>query len=117
MSLLNNSIAYAQFRSRSGWKGMALIAGGYVVVLGGFMALTAKLSRYPADTMVAWTGGLGVIHTLALLFFGTTRVSGSIRQDITTGMVESNRLMPISSTEAVAGYIVGGTSQVLALTA
>ena len=58
---------------------------------------------------------LFVIEAFLLVVVGALRVAGCIRIDITTGMIESHRLMPLAPSRAVLGYLFGTTSHVISL--
>ncbi|HTW93735.1 MAG TPA: hypothetical protein VMD30_03005 [Tepidisphaeraceae bacterium] len=118
MSVLNNAVAFAQFRSRGGWKMMWILCGGFALLVAGIMFLTVEMDPHDlTETMEGWTVALGVIEALLLSIFGSMRVSGAVRQDLTGRMIESNRMTPISSAEAITGYLIGAPGQAIALAA
>jgi len=115
-TLINNPIAYSQFQIRGGWKNTLSVALLYMLVLGGAIAFTIRLSQ--PRTGPAWNGwvvGLLVIESGLLLLFGASRVSAAIRRDITLRMMESHQLMPVGGFTAVIGYLIGAGSQAFVL--
>ncbi len=55
------------------------------------------------------------LQFLMLVVFGCSTVASSLRQDLTNGMMESHRLMPITPAEAIGGYLGGSVCQILSL--
>lgn len=64
-----------------------------------------------------WMVGLLALQVGILVLYGSNNVRNAIRKDFATGMIYSHRLMPLSGTEAVAGYIAGSVLQPLGLAA
>jgi len=108
---LSNALTWVHFQLRGGWKrNVALTIGGMIVV-GALMMLSVIPSsgagRY-SSTMWGWAQGLLVLEAAILVLYGSAVVGSAIRTDITEGMIESHRLMPISAMRAVGGYLLGG---------
>ncbi len=57
---------------------------------------------------------LMALQGFGLLLVGGGRVAGAVRTDLSGNMIESHRLMPVSSANAVFGYLLGPTTPVLA---
>jgi hypothetical protein len=112
-----NPIFYAQFNLRGGWKNTLAVAGGYALLLGGAMYLSAHAASARSYTgeLQGWMRGLLILQVLMLLIYGSFRVSASVRADLTGKVMESHRLMPSSAFSAVAGYLFGASVQAIAL--
>lgn len=117
-SLIDNPIAYAQFKLRGGWRNTLTVTAIYFVALAGVIITTVRVSSPNDRTEVlnGWSVGLLVIEAGLLLVFGASRVSAAIRRDITQGLVESHQLMPVSGTTAVLGYLLGAGAQAFVMT-
>jgi hypothetical protein len=117
----NNPIVYAQFRLQGGWRGVAVMVGTLVLILGAMLTLNgiaaAAGGASIATVMSGWPQGLVMLQVLFLLIIAPLRVSGAIRADVTNRMIESHRLMPLSPAGAVGGYVVGGPWAALVLAA
>ena len=120
----NYAIGWVHFLIGGGWKVTTIILAAYVFLFGAGVALF-----YYVEFMAREPGGgpamvpdlarvvlilLMGIQGLVLLLVGGYRVAGAIRMDISSRMLESHRLMPISSANAVWGYLFGPTTGVLA---
>ncbi len=107
--VIDNSIAYAHFRLRGGWRGMLIFCGGYAGLVAGTMLFSTRMDPHHL-TMVynAWTVGLLAMQMLLVMFIGGAFVAGAIRRDVTSKMHESHRLMPVAPFEAIVGYMLGG---------
>jgi hypothetical protein len=105
----DNAIAWAQFQLRGGWKSISLNAGGYFLLICGAIVLTCRLSgdRNLNNTLAGWTMGLLGLQALFIVIIGGMRVTTAIKQDITTGIMESHRMMPVPALHAIAGYLLG----------
>ncbi len=105
----DNAIAWAQFQLRGGWKSISLNAGGYFLLICGAIMLTCRLSgdRNLNNTLAGWTMGLLGLQALFIVIIGGMRVTTAIKQDITTGIMESHRMMPVPALHAIAGYLLG----------
>jgi hypothetical protein len=113
--LTNNAIAYAHFQLRGGWKNALITAGIYSFVIIAGMTMATKLDPRGIGWIRGWVGGILGIQSLVLLLFATSRISVAIRSDINNKLIESHRLMPLPAWEAIVGYLMGGSSQALAL--
>jgi hypothetical protein len=113
--LTNNAIAYAHFQLRGGWRNTLITAGLYSLVIISVMTLATKLDPRGVGWVRGWVGGILALQSFALLLFATSRISVGIRNDVNQKLIESHRLMPLPAWEAVVGYLLGGSSQVLAV--
>ncbi len=113
-----NAIGYAQFHLRGGGKALLLLMAG-VVLLVGVIAVPVAVSanNQLRDAARDSLPGLLAIQWLVLTLFGASRVGAAIRQDLTSGVIESHRLTPTSPLAAVFGYLIGGSIQALAVAA
>ncbi len=114
-----NATAWAQLRLRRGWKNILATTAAYAAIVGGLIVASLKLDEFsgPAQILSFWTMALMGLQIGTLVVFGCTAINGAIRKDITSGMIESHRLMNVSAAGAVAGYIVGATCQVVPIAA
>jgi hypothetical protein len=114
----DNAIAWVQLRLRGGPRNLLSTTATYAAVIGVVMVGTVHLiPGPPGAALAAWGTGLLVIQAAVLLLFGSSRVASAIRQDLNSGIIESNRLMPVAPSQAVLGYILGSTSQALCVAA
>ena len=110
-----NPIAWAQFHLRGGWKSFWSTTIGYTVIVGAGLLLAVRLTD-------ATPGALGAVKTAftglqagLMVIFVSSRVSTAVRQDQTSRMIESHRLMPVSPSQAVLGYLAGPSAQPMAI--
>jgi hypothetical protein len=109
-----NAMLWGQFQLRGGWGRLSWLVVIYALALGGFLYLTAMVGEaMPAVAKMVLVAGQASI----LVLFTGARVGTAIRQDINSRMIDSHRLMPLSPSQAVVGYIVGGAAQPLGLAA
>jgi len=113
--LTNNAIAYAHFQLRGGRRNTLITAGLYSMVIVGGMTLATKLDPRGVGWIRGWVGGILALQSFVLLLFATSRIGVAIRGDINQKLIESHRLMPLPAWEAIVGYLVGGSSQAMAL--
>jgi hypothetical protein len=111
-TLWNNPIAWAHFKVRGGLRNHLWSTGGFIVVICGAITVTERLS-VARNILSGWTAGLLGLEMAVLLFFGCSSIGNAIRRDITAGLLESHRLMPISPAAAILGYLTGPTLQAL----
>ncbi len=115
---LANSIAWAHFQLRGGWKNLLLTTVGYALIIGACLVVTIQVNpRQATNTCSVWTGVLLGLQTGILVLLGAVTVNSALRTDLNARMIESHRLMPVSSGSAIFGYLLGGCSQVLCLAA
>ena len=107
----------AHFQMGGGWKSLVSVCAAYLLLVLAMVGLYyyADMStgsrRGMTDAAVAL---IVVMETISLVVFGGSRVSGAIRSDLGSQMIESHRLMPVPSWRAVVGYLLGPTSQTIA---
>ena len=107
-----NALAWGQFHLRGGWPRLWGFAGFYVAAVGALLALASLTGNVVAGLLkFALTG----VQAGILVLFVGGRVSTAIRQDLTSRMIESHRLMPLSPAQAVLGYLLGPAAHPLAL--
>ncbi len=112
----DNAMAWAQFRLRGGWR-TVIFWGTAVPAALAFLSVLAVFSLPSGALRGGFYGGLMFltgIQGAVLIVIGASQVGGAVQRDMTSGMIASHRLMPISGIEAVAGYIVGSLAGVLA---
>jgi hypothetical protein len=114
----DNAIAWVQVQLRGGPRNLLTTTATYAGVIALSMVACVQLLPTPVDRILGgWATGLLVLQAAILLLFGGSRVAAAVRQDVTSGIIESHRLMPVAPGQAVAGYVVGATSQAVCLAA
>lgn len=114
--IVQNSLAWVHFRLRGGWRSTLLQSGGFLVAIGGLILLSVRSDPNELKSILyGWVVVLLALQLGILLLYGGSAVRNAVRKDVTTGMIASHRLMPISPWQAVAGYVIGACPQVLAL--
>lgn len=112
----DNAIAWVQVRLRGGPRNLLTTTATYAGVIALSMVACVQLLPTPVDRILGgWATAIIVLQAAVLLLFGGSRVAAAIRQDITLGIIESHRLMPVAPGQAVAGYVLGSTSQAMCL--
>ncbi len=111
--MTNNPIAWAQFQLRGGWRTSLLFCGVYACAIVGFYSFAHSTDPRNFGRPGGWINLLLGIQSAALLLFGTSRIGTAIRNDLSSRMIESHRLMPTPPPFAIAGYLLGGASQAL----
>src|SRR5579864_3812639 len=110
-----NAIWWAQFRLLGGWKNLLLTVGAYAAILGTTMFTLVRAVREVRSTTFGYFVGLIVgLQALVLVVYGTLRAAGAVRADVTSRIIESHRLMPLTAGNAVLGYLLGSTIQAMA---
>jgi hypothetical protein len=112
-----NPLAWVHFQLRGGWKRTFGFTIGGVIVVAVLMMLSVVRSRPGSysDTMQGWAQGLLLLEAAILILYGAAAIAGAIRNDISGGLIESHRLMPVSASRAVFGYLLGGGAPALIL--
>ncbi len=113
---LDNPITWVQVELRGGAGRQIRVAMIYGIALGILIVMSFRAD--PASTswtLSAWVKGLLGLQAFTLIFGACSAIAKSIRRDLSTRMIESHRLAPISGTGAIFGYIIGGTFQVMCL--
>jgi hypothetical protein len=108
-----NAIAYAHFKLRGGTKNVLLSAAAYVLLLVVATALVYSLTRpnNRRDALDALTYGLLGLQMLLVIGYGVFTTGGAVKTDLSSHLIESHRMMPLSSGRAIAGYLVGPPCQ------
>ncbi len=116
---IDNAMTWVQFRMAGGKKSLLAYFVAYAVLVGGFVFLTVNLARphNRPEVYESWVLGLMTIQMIAMLIGAPLRVFLSVRKDITSGRLESHRLMPTAPAQAVLGYIVGSAGHIYLLCA
>ncbi len=107
------AIAYVQHKLRGGIKRAGIYTGLVVLLLGGFTYLQTVDSRNPARDLLEWADICVVLGGGVLVIGGLVSITSGVRNDVTGGMIESHRLMPVTGAQGILGYVVGGLSNVL----
>jgi len=112
-----NSIAWVQFRLLGGWRKIGLACVIYLAVFFVVASLAWQVFQ-PGNVGLFCNRALlvvGIVQVAVLVMAGSGAVHRAVRRDHQTRMMESHRLSPITGAEAVAGYLLGPTGQVLAV--
>ena len=112
---VDNAIFWAQFRIRGGWKNLLTIAATYACIAIFSISLFHGLAETPrskSDVLNISSLMVLVVQTVMMLLLASAQIAGAIRRDIANRQIESNRLMPLSPSQTIVGYIAGavGTS-------
>jgi len=111
-----NSIAWVHYRLRGGMRSVILQSGGFLVIVGGLIIAAVRGDPKDARSILyGWLISLLAIQVGILILYGGSAVRNAVRRDFQTGMIASHRLMPISPSHAVAGYVLGACPQPLAV--
>ena len=114
----DNAISWAVHRLRGGWKNLFFVSGWYCIAALFLIGLPYELADQPRDKMnvldVASVMIL-IVQVVMLLMLSGLSISGAIRRDLATRVMESHRLMPLSPVQAIVGYLAGGAIQTLSL--
>src|SRR4051794_31163739 len=113
-ALFNNPIAWSHFQVRGGWKNHVWSTAGYAFLITAVIGVTHRLSL-GSGVLMGWTTGLLGLQGAILGLYGCSVVGNAVRRDISSGLLESHRLMPVSAGTAVLGYITGPTLQAICL--
>ena len=108
-----NAIAYAQVRLRGGAKNILWSSIAYLAALGTGIAVVygSTQPKYRPEAFDALMSGLIALQALVFFFYGMFAIAAGVKGDLNGGMMESHRLMPISSGSAVLGYLLGAPVQ------
>ncbi len=110
-----NPLAWAHFQLRGGiWRHAVLLLIEFAA-LGALLVLSIASASSHGHPLKSWTTGLIYMQEAILFVYGPFAISGAIRGDRSSGMIESHRLMPLSPFRAIAGYFAGAGSQALML--
>jgi hypothetical protein len=102
----DNPITWSSFYRKGGFKTLLGTSGGYVAILAALIFLSARLNPRDASRAYgSWVNGLLALQFLFTVVIGAGRVSATIRGDLSSGMAESLRMMPLAARHAVIGYL------------
>ncbi|HEY7120021.1 MAG TPA: hypothetical protein VH475_25760 [Tepidisphaeraceae bacterium] len=108
----DNPVAWGNFHRKGGLKTLLRTAGAYLAIVAGLIFLSAHLNARPAAAASAaasayagWLVALLGLQFVFMVIIGAGRLSSTIRGDLTSGMIESLRMMPLPARHAVAGYL------------
>ena len=87
-----NALAWGQFHLRGGWLRLWGFVGFYLTIAGALLVLQGMTAGALGGTLKFGMTGL---QAGILVLFAGGRVSNAIRQDLTSRMIESHRLMPL----------------------
>lgn len=115
---ITNAIAWAHFQLRGGWRNLLTTSLAYLVIVGALILASLRIDPTASGQILsAWTMGLMGLQVGTLVLYGCWSVSAAVRKDVTTHMIESHRLMPVSGVDAIAGFVLGPACQAIALSA
>lgn len=107
----DNPVAWAQFYRKTTARGQLLVLAGYSAVLLACVFVTSQLARRdPFSAYVGWCGGLLALQSTLMLLIGSVRISGMVRGDLTSGMAESIRMMPVPPSHVVIGFLIANAA-------
>src|SRR5207247_2003024 len=102
----DNPITWANFYLKGGLKTVLVTGGAYLGIAAALIFLSARLNpREASRAYAAWTGIIMGLQFLFVVIIGAGRVSNMIRGDLSSGMSESLRMMPLPARHAVIGYL------------
>jgi hypothetical protein len=112
---ISNAFAWGQLQLRGGWKNVLSSTGAYFAILGALILGSLRLDpTAPGRILDGWAMGLLGLQ-LGVVLYGFWAISSAVRKDVASRLIESHRLMPLSGADAIAGYILGGGVQAMAL--
>src|SRR5690349_15562395 len=118
MSLLNNSIGWANFQISGGPMRAAWVATAVALFVPLLIFGTTQIEpEQSKKALEFWYVLLGILNGGILTLGLPGRVHGAMRRDRTTKLIESHRLMPTPAAHAVAGYLIGPNLLLLACAA
>lgn len=119
---IDNAIGWAHWQLRGGLKNTVTTTVGFsgLIVLAIFLTVrmttpTVGPNPNPYNALWGWRIALLWIETGLLILMAGSRVTAAVRLDITSRMIESHRLMPVSPLSAISGYLWGPTLQAVCL--
>ncbi len=106
-----------QFLLAGGWRAAVFLALAYLGAAGFISGLL--YSRIPSSehgqihqSLLSLTG---ILQVVLLLTLGPSAIRKTVQRDFQTGMMESNRLTPLSGLRLVLGYLSGASAPLVAL--
>lgn len=116
-NVIPNALWWAQLHLLGGPRrlistGLATVCIAASAVIGfRYIDRTIALSRYCDGVIVV----LAWIQTFVIIFGGCNAVFRAVTRDVTSKMMESHRVSPLTSFGVVSGYVFGATIQVLCI--
>ena len=99
-------------RARGGVLKHLFYAVVYLVGLGSIIALSSySRGRFAQGILSFWMYLLIMMQSGMALLYASSRIAAAIRRDLQDEMIDSIRLMPLPSSQAVLGYIFAGAMQ------
>ena len=116
-ALFSNAMTWVHFRLSGGMRNLLIFCFAYAVLVGGAVLLTSNMNgpQRQMRAYEAWATGLLALQVFGVVDVAPIRVFSAIRHDITTRRIESHRLMPIGSVQAMIGYLIGQNVHLAAL--
>ena len=114
----DNAIAWAQFQLKGGLRNILSTTGVYALCV--IVGLFGWMRLMPDNAAAVMTGATMFLlfgQLIVLVFLGSNALTAAVRNDVTTRMIDSHRLMPLAPAWAVVGYMLGATAQALSLAA
>ena len=110
-----NPMFSLHFRLSGSWRNNAIIAGAFAALVIGGATLTYQLAGSPnaGNVSSAWLGIVTAAQGLFALLIASGAIRRAVLRDFQSGMIESHRLTPMSSTKIVLGYMTGAPVQAL----
>ncbi len=116
MPVLDNPIAWVQVELRGGMGRLIRVAVVYGIALGILIAMSLRADpRSTQWSLSVWVKVILALQAAFLILLVCSTITKSVRRDLTTRMIESHRLAPISESRAVFGYIAGCAFQPICL--
>jgi len=116
MPIVDNALGWVQMRLRGGPIRIAGKAGAYAAIIGACILVSIRVDPKQTTWLLSvWTKGLLVLQAGILILLGCAAIRNVIRRDVSTRMLESHRVAPVSGAVAVVGYLLGATSEATAL--
>jgi hypothetical protein len=107
----DNPVTWSNFYRRGGFKTLAGVSTPYLLIIGGLIFLGAKLNpRDSSRIYAAWSAGLMALQFVFVVIIGAGRVAATVRGDVTSGMQESLRMMPLPGRHVIAGYLASSAA-------
>lgn len=102
----SNPVTWCNFHRKGGLKNVLITSGAYFLMLVALVFLSVGIEpRDAARAFGVWPGLILGLQFLFVVVIGAGRVSTTIRGDLSSGMIESLRMMPLPARHAVAGYL------------
>src|SRR5206468_898587 len=121
---IGNPLGWVQSRLLGGWRRAVTVGVLYLLVAFGAMLILFRAvpwSSSAAAGLSTFTRGvlvlLSVFQAILFVFVSTSTVSRAVQRDVTSGMIDSHRLTPMSGIAIILGYLTGPNLMLVPLTA